>query len=989
MYNNDKLQKWKAALTEAANLVGWDSQKYRIESDFIKDIVKDVLRQLNLRYPYEIKGVVGIEKNYEQIESMLKIGSNDVRVLGIWGMGGIGKTTLAKALYSKLCSQFEGRCFVNVMDESKKYGLNVVHNNFYSTLLEEENLHHDAPYIEAPFSMRRIARKKVFIVLDGVETSEQIEDLILKIDELGVGSRVIITTRNKHIFSQFSKCEIYEVKELKKHDSLQLFNLTVFGDEHPKIGYEDLSESVVSYCKGNPLALKVLGANLRSRGKESWENELKKLQKIPNGRIYNVLKLSYDDLDCSQKAIFLDIACLLREEHKDFIIDLLEACDFFAISGIEVLLDKALIQLKLIWHVISDIDTIEMHDLLQEMGREIVNQESQDPGKRSRLWKAEEISDVLKKNKGTEAVEGITFHSTEVGDLYLNADSFRRMTNLRYLKIYNIYDGRICNVYFPDGLEWLSDKLRYLRWDGYCLESLPSTFCAEMLTELHMSHSKLKKLWDGVQNLLNLTIIWLESSKDLIEIPDLSKATNLERVYLSECESLCQLHPSIFSLPRLTHLGLGGCIKIESLKTNIHSKSLSKLLLDGCSSLMEFSVTSEEMTYLTLRGTAIHELPSSIWRNTKLTFLDLTECCKLNTVGLSNDPQLWSITVLNLCGCSQINALNLLFILDGIQSLKQLKLNECFNLEVLPDNIQNHSRLEWLDLDDCRILVSLSELPPSVLYLKAANCTYLDTDSTQQSLLENMLQTFSEYHSDEGVDAFSFLPGTRVPFKFDFQTLEASITIPPIPKSDLCGFIFCIILSEGFNVYHHALHCFIFEHGKEVDRCRISHSYLGTLISDHVWICWHDYNRQESGSSDCNLSFQFILEAHKEQSWWSTEGIKGCGVLPVYASLERELELDGSSISEEIVELISNAQAMKNDIDELQPRAIGSEVRSSNNENEDDHEQPYSHSEVEDLNEKSCGCSIGLFLRHLLKRVERIIQIRNDLRSLSPSSQVK
>jgi hypothetical protein len=96
-------------------------------------------------------------------------------------------------------------------------------------------------------------------------------------------------------------------------------------------------------------------------------------------------------------------------------------------------------------------------------------------------------------------VDGISFDSTEVEDLYLKSDSFKKMTNLRYLKIYNASDGSTCNVYFPDGLEWLSDKLRYLQWDGYCLEYLPSTFCAEMLVELHLLNSKLKKLWVGVQ----------------------------------------------------------------------------------------------------------------------------------------------------------------------------------------------------------------------------------------------------------------------------------------------------------------------------------------------------------------------------------------------------------------------------------------------------------------------------------------------------------
>ncbi|RHN67383.1 hypothetical protein MtrunA17_Chr3g0102151 [Medicago truncatula] len=178
----------------------------------------------------------------------------------------------------------------------------------------------------------------------------------------------------------------------------------------------------------------------------------------------------------------------------------------------------------------------------------------------------------------------------------------------------------------------------------------------------------------------------------------------------------------------------------------------------------------------------------------------------------------------------------------------------------------------------------------------------------------------------------------QIPRKFDFQTTKASITIPPIPKSNLSGFIFCTIVSKCFHVHNLPLNCVIFEHGKEVDRCFVIHdAYIGALISDHVLICWHPYNRQKLGSNDCNLSFQFMHQDLNEELWWSTEGIKGCGILPVY-NLEHKSDLDGR----EIGKLKFSAQ--------YSDRCEGI---SSNNENEDDQKHP-------------C-CSIGLFLRNLLR----------------------
>jgi len=347
-----------------------------------------------------------------------------------------------------------------------------------------------------------------------------------------------------------------------------------------------------------------------------------------------------------------------------------------------------------------------------------------------------------------------------------------------------------------------------------------------------------------LQNLDNLMVIELDCSKYLIEIPDLSKAPKLEKVSLLNCESLCQLHPSIFSAPKLKSLYLKGCKKIEKMKTNIHSKSLETLDLSECSSLVEFSVTSDAMTTLFLRGTAIHELSSSIWRNRKLNHLFLSECKKLSIVGkkLLNDPAAVPLQLLDLSGCTQIDTLNLWYILDGLQSLKDLNLRECCNLETLPNNIQNNSMLVTLNLDECTKLKSQPKLSVSLQELTAFNCIYLNTDSILRSMLENVLQRYLTNSEDikKYLYELPFLPGANVLSEFDFHTIEASIVIPPIPKSGLYCFVFCVILSEGLDVKYNSVRCTVYEYKKEVYQCYVG-GRRGELISDHVVLqCWCD-----------------------------------------------------------------------------------------------------------------------------------------------------
>ena len=242
--------------------------------------------------------------------------------------------------------------------------------------------------------MKRLKRMKAFIVLDDVHTLELLENLIgVGHDCLGAGSRVIVTTRDKHVLIGGGINEIHQVKEMNSQNSIRLFSLNAFKKIIPDEGYEEISNNVVSYSKGNPLALKVLGSFLRAKSKKEWDSALNKLKETPNAEIQKVLRLSYDELDDREKDIFLDIACFFKGcGSRSRVTEILNACGFFADIGIRNLLGKALV-------TITPANDIKMHDLIQEMGRQIVREESiKNPGQRSRLWNAGEIYDVLTNN---------------------------------------------------------------------------------------------------------------------------------------------------------------------------------------------------------------------------------------------------------------------------------------------------------------------------------------------------------------------------------------------------------------------------------------------------------------------------------------------------------------------------------------------------------------------------------------------------------------
>ncbi|CAL9019759.1 unnamed protein product [Prunus brigantina] len=180
-----------------------------------------------------------------------------------------------------------------------------------------------------------------------------------------------------------------QVKGLKSEDALQLLSWKAFKKDYPEKYYLILSNRIVSYVKGLPLALEVLGSFLHGRGLSEWNSTLGKLG-VCNLEIFEALKISYDVLDDNEKKMFLDIACFFNGKDKDRVI---EACDVSAVVIVEVLIERSLVKILggKLW----------MHDSLQEMGQQIVLREFLDePGRCSRLWFREDVNHNNLRNRG-------------------------------------------------------------------------------------------------------------------------------------------------------------------------------------------------------------------------------------------------------------------------------------------------------------------------------------------------------------------------------------------------------------------------------------------------------------------------------------------------------------------------------------------------------------------------------------------------------------
>lgn len=347
----------------------------------VEKIANDVSNKL-FPPPKGFGDLVGIEDHIVAIKSILCLESKEARMVGIWGQSGIGKSTIGRALFSQLSSQFPLRAFVTY--KSTSGDVSGMKLNWEKELLSKILGQKDINIEHFGVVEQRLKHKKVLIVLDDVDNQEFLKTLVGKTEWFGDGSRIIVITQDKQLLKAHDINLIYEVEFPSEDLALTMLCRSAFGENTPPDDFRELAVEVAKLAGNLPLGLSVLGSSLKGMSKEKWMDSLPKLRNGLKGDIMKTLRVSYDRLDKEDQDMFLYIACLFNGFKVSSVNDLCKDN-----VGPTTLADKSLMR-------ITPEGYIEMHNLLEKLGREIDRAESNgNPGKRRFLTNFEDMEEVL------------------------------------------------------------------------------------------------------------------------------------------------------------------------------------------------------------------------------------------------------------------------------------------------------------------------------------------------------------------------------------------------------------------------------------------------------------------------------------------------------------------------------------------------------------------------------------------------------------------
>ncbi|GLJ33119.1 hypothetical protein SUGI_0666520 [Cryptomeria japonica] len=749
--NFHKLNERERALIAASYFSGYELGQHNDNlCEMIVSRVLQVLREKEKWTPLHVAEYpVGLAELVQDFESCCSETEKEdkVRMVGIFGHGGSGKTTLAKELFNMKRLGYNASCFLSDVRESHAKGeLHCLQSQLFKDLFDEDRkfMNIDEGLGKLKDRLERARHLDFLIVLDDIDHRDQLGALLLE-GMLRPGSLVIVTTRIRSLLTGADIC--YKMKGMDKYHAKDLFCSHAFRGRDLPIAYEKLVESFVEFCGGLPLSLKILGAHVYGRDEHYWELELEKVRKSLPKDIMERLIISFNGLNSQETQIFIDIACFLDMKLTWYMKNraslIWNASGWNAEDAVQKLQDKCLIEVGS-----GDFQSFEMQNHFRDLGRQMADELGP-----PRLWQPELLKSM--EAKGFKQILAETksrcFHSFKDSSLKTNITYFIGTLNesaeadLLLLDIDN-YRGNFKSI--PS---WI--PLRKLR-------------CLIIRNMEEIWNTLEQQLQINTQASLELRVLKIFESPSLQNLPDLiGMCSHLEVLYISSSLENTDVTSFVQSLKKMTNLRslelwFGGTLFFSGnldLSKGGDSTNFEAASTSSCMNSLETAVFRrlDNISKLVISGEICPRLRS----------LEVMHMFNLNEIDLK---QLESLNNLQVLGCDKLETLSGL---KELEKLNTLTVQRCLRLEII-SGLSSVIGLRELHTESCNGLKSLPNLSDlrNLERITIAECQQLQSVEGVEKLQE--LKSLVIGGPDSGdANVFNCIHGLRrLPSEFAILT---------------------------------------------------------------------------------------------------------------------------------------------------------------------------------------------------------------------------
>ncbi|XP_031122316.1 probable disease resistance protein At4g33300 [Ipomoea triloba] len=616
----------------------------------------------------------GFELGKRKVKDMLMKDEENSGVFELCGIGGSGKTTLAREICKddEIQSFFKGRVhFLTVSQSPNVENLRLQVWSMISgcTLQSSANMF---PGWNPQFDWNRMPAQPRLLILDDVWKLADLKPLIdLKVP----GCKILVVSRFKFPLSVIDSA--HELELLREDEAMSLFCHFAFGRNCIPLGFDEkLVKEVIDECEGLPLALKVVGSSLKGQPEMFWKSAQNRLSRsLPVGESHEVqllerMKWSIDYLPEKVRECFLDLGAF--PEDKKIPLDVLinmwvELHDIPEEEAFHIVVElsnKNLLNLTKdarvgdLYSSYYDI-SVSQHDVLRDLAIHMSGLEDINQRRRLLMPKRERELPKEWERKADQPFNArvISVHTDEMKEM----DWFQMDCPKAEVLILNFSSSE----YFLPPFICSMPKLRAL-----------------ILINYSTSNAVLYNL-SVFNDLTYLRSLWFEK----ISVPHLSNSTRpliyLRKISLILCSINNSLDQSVVDLPRLF-------------------PRLSELTMDHCINF--------------------NELPTGICKMRSLKTLSVTNCDSLHEL-TGELGELSFLQILRIYACPNVKSLPPS--IGDLVSLKYLDISQCVSLKTLPETIDGCRRLEKIDMRECPVIKSL---PASVKYLESLRRVICDEE---------------------------------------------------------------------------------------------------------------------------------------------------------------------------------------------------------------------------------------------------------------------